>query len=119
MTLYGLAPKIAIVLSCAILVIISGTRVDVGVDHQAYVQLFKEINQGYSSFVESGFMWLNKTIGFFTGDAQWLFFVSSLLTIELILSIQFVIRKHGLYSENISFASAFKNAIYGSCNYNE
>lgn len=97
-TLYGLVPRLSIVLSCAILVVLAGTRVDVGADYEPYVRIFEEVNKGYSFNIEQGFIWLNQAIGFFTENPQWIFFISSLIT--LVLMYRFIIK----YSVNISYS---------------
>ena len=104
--MYGLVPRISIVLSCAIIVMLSGTRVGVGVDYYPYVNIFHAISNGSPTFVEPGFRWLNVLVATLTDNAQWIFFVTSLVTIVLLYV--FMAR----YSKNLAL-SVF--LIFGLC----
>lgn len=105
-TMYGLVPRISIVLSCALIVVLSGTRVGVGVDYYSYENIFHAISTGSSTFVEPGFALLNAVVAIFTDNAQWIFFVTSLITIVLLYV--FMAR----YSKNLAF-SVF--LLFGLC----
>lgn len=83
-TFNGLVPRVSIILSCVLLIILAGTRVDVGMDYRSYVEIFEGIGRGEAYSLEPGFIILNQIINYFTDNPQWLFFISSAITLVLI-----------------------------------
>lgn len=68
-------------LSFLIIFLLSGFRVDVGLDSPSYVRIFNDIYTYDFTYFEPGFRLLITTIQYFTTDPQWLFIISSLLTV--------------------------------------
>ena len=66
------------------LFLLSGFRVDVGIDYPSYVQWFYDIYNYDFSYFEPGFRAIIGIIQIFSLDPQWLFIVSSFLTIGII-----------------------------------
>lgn len=78
------ASPVFLLASFAILFLVSGTRVDVGVDYPSYANAFTELYlYGFSPF-EAGFQMLLDAIQLFTANPQWLFIVTAFITIGLI-----------------------------------
>lgn len=98
LTLNGIMPRVVISASCILLIILAGTRINVGVDYQSYAELFRGIGKGQEYSLEPGYIWLNKVIFYFTENPQWLFFISSAIT--LVLMYRFIIK----YSVNIAYS---------------
>jgi transmembrane protein EpsG len=71
-------------LSFLTLFLLSGFRVDVGIDYAPYTKWFDDIQSSDFSYFEPGFRFMIDAIQWFTTDAQWLFIVSSFITLGFI-----------------------------------
>ncbi|MGO4586512.1 EpsG family protein [Arthrobacter sp. 2RAF6] len=70
--------------SFAVLFLIAALRYGVGTDYwPRYAPLFEQIQQGDVEGQEIGYVLLNKAVGLITDDYQWIFVVTSFLTIAL------------------------------------
>jgi hypothetical protein len=72
---------IFIILAFIPIFLLSGLRVNVGVDYSSYALWFDDIFTHGTSYFEPGFMAMIEFIQLFTRDPQWLFIASSLLAI--------------------------------------
>jgi hypothetical protein len=84
---------LGLVLSFSILFLISALRYGIGTDYQyRHVPAFARMNQGiYGEYrAEPIFVWLNRAVGWFTDDAQWLIVLMAFLT--LLLIYRFILR---------------------------
>lgn len=60
------------------LFLVSGLRYKIGVDYNSYAWIFKSITQlDQKTHVEIGYEWLNRLVGFFTVDYQFLFLLTT------------------------------------------
>lgn len=77
--------KVCYIISFMISFLSAALRYGIGTDYfYTYVPYFKWINSGVREYGEVGFNFLNKFIGFFTTDYQWLFFVTSFIILLFI-----------------------------------
>lgn len=73
---------IIMVMSALPLFLVSALRYGIGTDYFfTYAPQFLRIRSGYNEYYEVGFYILNKVIGYFTANYQWLFIVTSFLFI--------------------------------------
>jgi len=85
------ASTVGLVGSFSILVIIAASRYGIGTDYWArLVPVFEHIRLGNEVDYEPGFVAINRAVGFFTADPQWLVAVLSFLTIALVF--RFIVR---------------------------
>lgn len=74
-----------IVLSFLPMFLVSALRYRVGVDYMSYTYIFDNINQGLPSHTEGGYEYLNRLVGFYTADAQWVYAVVAFLSIAMVV----------------------------------
>lgn len=85
--------RLGLVLSFSTLFFVSALRYGIGTDYRyRHVPAFARINQGvYGEYrAEPVFIWLNRAVGWFTDDAQWLIALMAFLT--LLLIYRFILR---------------------------
>jgi len=69
------------------LLLVSALRDGVGIDYESYQEIFYNIVlYGQRTHVEWGYYWLNRLVGCFTLNPQWVFGVSSLLVLGLFMA---------------------------------
>lgn len=95
------------------LFLLSGFRFNVGTDYLPYIKWFEGINSGGKTYFEPGFTYLNKFIGFYTTKAQFVFIISSLITLLLIYA---AIRKSSRYAALSVFLFCSMSFIFYSFN---
>lgn len=76
--------RILIALSFLPMFLVSALRYRVGVDYMSYTYIFDALNSGGSAHTEWGYSFLNLAVGFFTGNAQWLYAVVAAITLALL-----------------------------------
>lgn len=87
----GTSSKFGLCASFAILFLTSATRYGIGTDYWfRHVPNFEQIRNGTSGGHEVGFILVNRVVGAFTDDAQWLIALMSFLTLALIY--RFIVR---------------------------
>lgn len=64
--------------------LLSALRVDVGIDYPSYASWFDNLYTFESAYFEPGFTTMIQIIQYFTLDSQWLFIVSSAITLSFI-----------------------------------
>ena len=65
-------------------ILVSALRYGLGTDYfYTYIPQFRIIANGGDSYYEFGFFWLNKIVGFFTSNGQWMIAVCSVITIGI------------------------------------
>jgi|GEM_PF-817651 len=65
--------------------LVSALRYGVGTDYlHNYLPWFYMIQRGEETSAETGYVWLNRLVGFFTNDAQWVFVVTSFLFVYFV-----------------------------------
>lgn len=67
------------------LFLVGALRYMVGVDYHSYTYIFESVNAGGSTHTEIGYRMLNLIVGAFTDDPQWIYAVTSLITLSLIV----------------------------------
>lgn len=85
--------RLGVILSFSILFFVSALRYGIGTDYLSrHVPAFALINEGdYGEYrAEPVFLWLNRGVGWFTEDAQWLIALMAFLT--LLLIYRFILR---------------------------
>jgi hypothetical protein len=88
-----ISSRLGLVLSFSTLFFVSALRYGIGTDYRyRHVPAFARINQGvYGEYrAEPVFIWLNRAVGWFTDDAQWLIALMAFLT--LLLIYRFILR---------------------------
>lgn len=64
--------------------LVSALRYQVGIDYMSYSWIFDAVRRGEKIHAEMGFRWLNELILMFTNKNQWIFIVTSVITLALI-----------------------------------
>lgn len=113
--LLGIKPRIGFWICIIILATFSALRgPDIGNDTQQYIQVFKDVNKQNIDFSETryeiGYLWMNKIIGYFTNNYQWLFIVYSIF---IFFSVGRFIEKYS----RIPWLSLFLFFTYGFFNF--
>ena len=67
------------------LFLVSALRYKVGVDYLSYTYIFQDINAGKASHTEAGYELLNRLVGAYTADAQWIYALSAAISLALIV----------------------------------
>ncbi len=65
--------KLMLFISFLIIFLPAALRYNVGVDYQAYIDIFNILKNGQPTYVEPGYVFLNRIIIFLGIDVQWLF----------------------------------------------
>lgn len=64
---------------------VSSLRYMVGVDYHSYTYIFETVNQGKGTHTEIGYRILNLLIGAFTDEPQWVYVITAMITLGLIV----------------------------------
>src|SRR5690554_564590 len=67
--------RLCLVLAFLVTVVPSAIRFEIGADYVSYIAIFEELAAGGTSYVEPGFLLLNKAINFLGLGYEWLFIV--------------------------------------------
>lgn len=79
--------------------LVSAFRYKVGVDYMSYTYIFQNINEGKSAHTEIGYQLLNRLVGLYTDDAQWIYAVVAAISLGLIF--------YGTYRYSVKPAFSF------------
>lgn len=74
-----------IFLSFLPLFLVSALRYKVGVDYLSYTYIFQDVNAGKPSHTEAGYDLMNRLVGLYTTDAQWVYALAAAISLLLIV----------------------------------